>query len=145
MAVIKPFKALRPKKEFVHQIASVPYDVVSREEAFKLAEGNELSLLRVTRSEIEFDENINPYSEQVYIRAKENLHKLIDGGKLFQDTEEHLYLYKLIMGEQQQVGIAGTFSVDDYDNDVIKKHEKTRKEKEDDRTKHILTTAAQTG
>jgi uncharacterized protein (DUF1015 family) len=145
MAVIRPFKAIRPKKEVAHLVASVPYDVVNREEAANLAEGNELNFLRVTRSEIELPENLNPYDKSVYEKAKSNFEKLIKEEALIQDEDENLYVYHLTMGKQKQAGIAATFSVDDYDNDVIKKHEKTRKVKEDDRTNHIITTEAQTG
>jgi uncharacterized protein (DUF1015 family) len=145
MAIIKPFPALRPSKDNAHLVASVPYDVVDRSEAKKLAEGNPLSFLRVTRSEIELDENINPYSPDVYKKAKENLERLIQSAPLTVDTKPRFYLYKLEMDGRSQVGIAATFSVDDYDKDIIKKHEKTRKVKEDDRTNHIVTTNAQTG
>jgi uncharacterized protein (DUF1015 family) len=145
MAIIKPFPALRPSKDNAHLVASVPYDVVDRSEAKKLAEGNPLSFLRVTRSEIDLDENINPYSPDVYKKAKENLERLIQSAPLTVDTKPRFYLYKLEMDGRSQVGIAATFSVDDYDKDIIKKHEKTRKVKEDDRTNHIVTTNAQTG
>ena len=145
MAVIRPFKALRPSKESAHLVASVPYDVVNREEAASLADGNELSFLRVTRSEIELDNNINPYSNEVYNKAKENLKRLRKTAPLVIDEKPHFYIYRLIMDGTEQTGIAATFSVDDYDNNVILKHEKTRKEKEDDRTNHIVTTEAQTG
>ncbi len=145
MAVIRPFKAIRPNKEVADIVASVPYDVVNREEAAKLAEGNNLNFLRVTRSEIELPKDINPYDKSVYEKARENFKKLIDENVLIQDDKENLYIYHLTMGDQKQAGIAATFSVDDYDNDIIKKHEKTRKVKEDDRTNHIVTTEAQTG
>lgn len=101
--------------------------------------------MRVTRSEIELPPNVNPYSKEVYELAKKNLDKIIEKAPLIQDQSDRFYLYQLIMDEQSQTGIAATFSVDDYDNNVILKHEKTRKEKEDDRTNHILTTSAQTG
>jgi len=145
MAIIKPFKALRPEKNVAHLVASVPYDVVSREEAFELAEGNPISFLRVTRSEIELPPNVNPYSKEVYELAKKNLELITQKAPLIQDQNDRFYLYQLTMGDQIQTGIAATFAVDDYDNNVILKHEKTRKEKEDDRTNHILTTSAQTG
>ena len=144
MAVIRPFKAVRPKKEVAHLVASVPYDVVNREEAAELVKGNEINFLRVTRSEIELPPETNPYDKVVYEKAKENFLKLKNDAML-QDEEASFYVYHLTMGEQKQVGIAATFSVDDYDNDIIKKHEKTRKVKEDDRTNHIITTGAQTG
>ncbi len=145
MAIIKPFKALRPSKETAAKVASVPYDVVNTEEAKHAAEGNSLSFLRVTRSEIELDPNIDPYSPKVYQKAKENLQRLISQAPLKIEENEYFYLYKLEMDGRTQTGIAATFSVDDYDNDVILKHEKTRKVKEDDRTNHIVTTGAQTG
>ena len=145
MAIIKPFKALRPERNVAHLVASVPYDVVSREEAFELAEGNPISFLRVTRSEIELPPNVNPYSKEVYELAKKNLELITQKAPLIQDQNDRFYLYQLTMGDQIQTGIAATFAVDDYDNNVILKHEKTRKEKEDDRTNHILTTSAQTG
>ena len=145
MAVIKPFKALRPAKQSADKVASVPYDVVSTEEAKEIAEGNPLSFLRVTRSELELDINTDPYSKKVYSKAKENLDKLVKSAPLQVDDKAHFYIYRLIMNGRPQVGIAATFSVDDYDNNIILKHEKTRKVKEDDRTNHIVTTGAQTG
>jgi uncharacterized protein (DUF1015 family) len=145
MAVIRPFRAVRPQKDVVNLVASVPYDVVNREEAAELVKDNPINFLRTTRSEIELPDTVNAYDKIVYEKAKENLLKLIDEAPMIQDDEPNLYVYHLTMGEQKQAGIAATFSVDDYDNDVIKKHEKTRKVKEDDRTNHIVTTEAQTG
>ncbi|MCF8243229.1 MAG: DUF1015 family protein [Melioribacteraceae bacterium] len=145
MAVIRPFKAVRPIPEVSHLVASVPYDVVNREEAAEQAKDNPLNFLRVTRSEIEMDLITDPYSEEVYKKAKENFERLKKEAPLIQDETANFYVYKLVMDEQEQVGIAATFSVVDYDNDVIMKHEKTRKVKEDDRTNHIVTTEAQTG
>ena len=145
MAIIRPFNALRPVEKIAHLVASVPYDVINREEAANLAKGNPVSFLRVTRSEIEMKEKIDVYSLPVYQKAKENFERLRQEAPLIQDSSPHLYIYKLTMGNHSQVGIAATFSVDDYDTDIIKKHEKTRKIKEDDRTNHILTTEAQTG
>ena len=145
MAVIKPFKALRPDPHVVHLVASVPYDVVNKEEAAELAKDFPINFLRVTRSEIELDGDVNPYSEEVYEKAKEILERIKNTAPLVYEKEERFYLYQLKWKEQTQTGIAATFSVDDYDNDIIKKHEKTRKVKEDDRTNHIITTKAQTG
>lgn len=145
MAIVRPFSALRPHPKVAHLVASVPYDVVNKEEAAELAKGNPLSLLRVTRSEIEMTPDVDVYSKEVYQKAKENLSRLKVEAPLLTDQEPHFYIYKLTMGNHTQVGIAATFSVEDYDNDVIKKHEKTRKVKEDDRTNHILNTEAQTG
>lgn len=145
MAVIRPFKALRPKKAYAHLVASVPYDVVNTEEAKELVKGNEYSLLRVTRSEVELPDNVDHYAAEVYEHAKNNLLKLINNGILVEDEKPYFYFYRQIMNGRAQVGIAATYSVEDYKNNVIMKHEKTRKDKEDDRTRHIITTKAQTG
>jgi uncharacterized protein (DUF1015 family) len=145
MAVIRPFRALRPLTKIAPIVSSIPYDVVNREEAKEFAEGNHLSFLRITRSEIDFDNSVNPYSPEVYAKAKENLDNLRKEAPLQLDEKPHFYLYKLVMNDRPQVGICATFSVDDYDNNVILKHENTRKDKEDDRTNHIITTEAQTG
>lgn len=145
MAIIRPFNAIHPHEKVAHLVASVPYDVVNKEESAALAKGNPLSFLRVTRSEIELNNDVDHYSKEVYEKAKANFARLKTEAPLIQDDESNLYIYKLTMGNHSQVGIAATFSVEDYDNDVIKKHEKTRKVKEDDRTNHIVTTEAQTG
>lgn len=145
MAIIRAFKGLRPDPKVAHLVASVPYDVVNREEAAELCKDNPINFLRVTRSEIEMEPDTNPYSEEVYLKAKENLERLIKEAPLVTDEEPHFYLYRLIWNDVTQVGIAATFSVEDYDNDVILKHEKTRRAKEDDRTNHIVATNAQTG
>lgn len=145
MAFIRPFKALRPTQEKSQLVASVPYDVVDRAEAKLAADGNPLSYLHITRSEIDLPEVKDVYSREVYLKAKENLNKIIEQAPLMVDEKPHFYLYRLIMDGRAQTGICATFSVDDYDNDVILKHEKTRKVKEDDRTNHIITTEAQTG
>lgn len=145
MAVIRPFKAIRPVKEVAAQVASVPYDVVNREETAALVKDNPLSFLRVTRAEVELKKDVDPYAPEVYKKAKENIERLKKEAPFMQDETPHFYVYKLKWGEQEQVGIAATFSVDDYDKDVIKKHEKTRQVKEDDRTNHIITSEAQTG
>lgn len=145
MAVIRPFRALRPDPAVVQNVASVPYDVVNRQEAFELAKDYPNSYLRITRAEIELPRDVDPYSDAVYTHAKENLARICKDAPLLIEEKPSFYLYKLVMGEQEQTGITATFSVDDYENDIIMKHEKTRKEKEDDRTRHIVTTEAQTG
>lgn len=145
MAVIRPFKALRPTKENTHLVASVPYDVVNRKEAKEIVGDNELSFLHITRAEIDLPDSVDVYSKEVYEKAQENLEKIKKTAPLIVEKEAHFYLYRLIMDGREQVGITATFAVDDYDNDVILKHEKTRKVKEDDRTNHIITTRAQTG
>ena len=145
MAIIRPFKALRPTEKNAHLVSSVPYDVVNREEAKEMVGENNLSFLKITRSEIDLDNSLSAYSPEVYQKAKSNLEKLINEAPLITEDSNRFYLYRLEMDGRSQVGIGAVFSVDDYDNNVILKHEKTRKEKEDDRTNHIVTTGAQTG
>lgn len=145
MAVIRPFQSLRPEPQIASQVASVPYDVVNTEEAREYAKNFPYSFLRITRSELEFPDGQNPYEPVIYEQAKKNLIKITNEAPLIVDEVPAFYLYRLIMDGRAQIGITATFSVDDYDNNVILKHEKTRKGKEDDRTNHIVTTEAQTG
>jgi len=145
MSVIRPFRAVRPIVERAHKVASVPYDVVNTEEARAIAAHNPLSFLHVSRPEIDLADGTDIYSDEVYERAKQNYQQLIDEGTLITEEAPMLYAYRQVMGEHSQVGVVAAFSVDEYDNDLIKKHEKTRKDKEDDRTRHILTLRAQTG
>ena len=145
MAAIRPFRALRPAPEAAAQVASVPYDVVSTDEARTLAAGNPLSFLHVTRSEIDLPEGTDPYSDAVYARARENLARIRAEAPLVVEARPSVYFYRLRMGEHEQTGVAACFSVDEYDADQIKKHEKTRRDKEDDRTRHIVETRTQTG
>ncbi len=145
MAVIRPFRALRPPTERAQAVASVPYDVVNTEEASALAAGNELSFLHVSRPEIDLPAGTDLYSDAVYRKAVENFEKLIADCPLEKEAEPSLYLYRLIMGDHQQIGIVACCSVDEYDNDTIRKHERTRRDKEDDRTRHMLMLRAQTG
>lgn len=148
MAIIRPFKALRPPvipAERASQVASVPYDVVNRQEARALAEQNEYSFLHISRPEIDLPDSTDIYSEEVYVRAAQNFQLLIKAAPLKIDKTSSLYIYQLQMGSHVQTGIAATFSIDEYDTDIIRKHEKTRRDKEDDRTRHIVTLRAQTG
>ena len=145
MAIIKPFRALRPHNEYAAQVASRPYDVLNSEEARKEAEGNLLSFLHVTKSEIDLPAAIDIHTEQVYEKAKANLDALIEKKVLFQDEKPCYYIYELAWKGRTQTGLVCASSVDDYFNDVIKKHEFTRPEKEQDRINHIRTTRAQTG
>ena len=145
MATIHPFRALRPSPASAAAVSSVPYDVVSTEEARELARNNPLSFLRVTRSEIDLPPDADPYAARVYQRARENFQKLRDVAPLILEDSPSLYLYRLRMGAHQQTGVAGCFSVDEYERDVIRKHERTRRDKEDDRTRHIVELRAQTG
>lgn len=145
MAIIKPFRALRPVPDQAAQVASVPYDVVSRTEAEKLAAESSHSFLRVTRAEIDLPAESNVYAESVYLRAQDNLEKLRAQGVLIQETAQSFYIYRLLVGNQMQTAVVALCSLDEYDCGLIKKHEKTRPDKENDRTKHILATGAQTG
>jgi uncharacterized protein (DUF1015 family) len=145
MSAVFPFRALRPTSDSAPRIASVPYDVVSTEEARALVAGNPSSFLRVTRSEVDLPPETNPYDAQVYGRAARNLEDLRKQAPLVLEAEPSLYLYRLRMGLHEQIGVAGCFSLDEYDRDLVKKHERTRKDKEDDRTRHITELRAQTG
>lgn len=145
MAHVVPFRALRPTPEAANQVASVPYDVVNRKEAAELAIGNPFSFLHVSRSEIDLPESVDPYSDAVYETAATNFVKLRQDAPLVVEEEPSLYFYRLRMGSHAQIGVAGCYSIDDYDRDLIKKHERTRRDKEDDRTRHIVSLRAQTG
>ncbi|HEX8162290.1 MAG TPA: DUF1015 family protein [Pyrinomonadaceae bacterium] len=145
MAVIHPFRALRPPAAKVEQVASVPYDVVNTQEARALAGHNPLSFLHVTRPEIDLPDGTDVYSDQVYEKAGENFRQLIASCPLEREAGPSLYLYRLRMGEHVQTGVAACCSVDEYDDDLIRKHERTRPDKEDDRTRHMITLRAQTG
>lgn len=145
MAIIKPFKALKPKKELAEQVASRPYDVLNSEEAKKEAAGNNYSFLRITKSEIDLPDGIDTHSQQVYDKAKSNLELFIQNGTLYAEGKPCYYIYQLIMNGKSQTGLVCVSSVEDYFNDVIKKHELTRPEKEKDRIDHMRTIHAQTG
>jgi uncharacterized protein (DUF1015 family) len=145
VAAIYPFRALRPPVDKVEDVASVPYDVVSTEEARTLANGNPLSLLHVTRPEIDLPDGQDVYADEVYSKAKENFLNLIRDCPLELEAEPSIYLYRLRMGDHTQTGVAACVSVDEYDNDLIRKHERTRRDKEDDRTRHMMELRAQTG
>jgi len=144
MATLCPFRALRPRPADAAAIAAVPYDVVSTAEARALAEGNPLSFLRVSRAEIELPGGTDPYSPAVYERAAGNFKKLREHSLVLED-EPSLYFYRLRMGAHEQTGLAACWTLDEYDRNVIRKHEKTRRDKEDDRTRHMVALGAQTG
>jgi len=145
MAVIRPFNALRPEASRAAQVAAVPYDVVNTEEARALASGNPWSFLHVSRPEIDLPDGTPIYSDEVYAQAVRNFQQLKKECPLEVEATPSLYLYRLIMGDQEQMGVVACCSVDEYDRDIIRKHERTRRDKEDDRTRHILATRAQTG
>ena len=144
MATLHPFRALRPKESVAPGVSSVPYDVVNADEARALAAGNPISFLHVSRAEIDLPPGTDPYSEAVYRRAADAFAALKTTSLVVED-EPSLYVYRLRMGDHEQVGLAGCYSLDEYDRDVIKKHERTRRDKEDDRTRHMLALRAQTG
>jgi uncharacterized protein (DUF1015 family) len=137
MAIIKAFKGFRPIKDKVHLVASRPYDVLNTEEARVEAEGNPYSFLHVVKPEINFPPQQNPYAPEIYKKAKENFEIFVDNGVLFQDEKDSLYIYRLTMNGKSQAGIVAAAAVDDYFNNVIKKHELTRPDKEEDRKKHV--------
>ena len=143
MAKIRPFRALRPEPSLASAIASVPYDVVNAEEARALAAGNPLSFLHVSRSEIDLPAGTNPYDDLVYRTAAERFAAI--RAHMIEEPEPALYFYALRMGSHKQTGLAACYSVDEYDAGLVKKHEKTRRDKEDDRTRHITELRAQTG
>ncbi len=145
MAVIRPFRALRPQPDRAESVASVPYDVVNTDEARALADGNPLSFLHVSRPEIDLPTGTDIHSDVVYRKAVENFEKLIAECPLEKESEPSLYLYRLIMGDHEQIGLVASCSIDEYDNSKIRKHERTRRDKEDDRTRHMLMLKAQTG
>jgi uncharacterized protein (DUF1015 family) len=145
VAVIYPFRALRPPASRVAALASVPYDVVNTEEARSLAKDNPLSFLHVSRPEIDLPEGTDIYADATYAKARENFERLKRECPLEEEAEPSLYIYRLVMGDHTQTGIAAAFSVDEYDDDRIRKHERTRPDKENDRTRHTLELRAQTG
>jgi uncharacterized protein (DUF1015 family) len=145
MATIHPFRALRPRPEQASAVAAVPYDVVSTAEARALAADNPLSFLRVSRPEIELPADTDPYADAVYEAAVRNFARLRAAAPLVEEATPSVYVYRLRMGSHEQSGVAACFSVDEYERDVIRRHERTRKDKEDDRTRHIIDLRAQTG
>ena len=142
MAIFRPFKALRPPKNIADKVAAKPYDVINTQEARKEAEGNPYSLLHITRAEIDLPVGTDEHDPRVYEKAKENFLKFIENKWLIPDKEAYFYIYAQTMWGKTQYGIVGCASIDDYFNNVIKKHELTRKDKEEDRMKHVRVTNA---
>ncbi len=145
MTKIKPFKALRPKRELVHKVASLPYDVMNTKEATEMSKGNEFSFLHVSRSEIDLPEGVDVHSPSVYEKAKTSFQSFIERGVLFQEKKECYYIYSQTMTGRTQTGIVACSSIDDYFNNIIKKHEFTRPEKEQDRIEHMEALQAHVG
>jgi uncharacterized protein (DUF1015 family) len=144
MATLHPFRALRPRPSEASRTAAVPYDVVSTDEARTLAADNPHSFLRVSRAELELPPEADAYGDAVYERAAKNFERLKKDVLVLED-EPSVYLYRLRMGGHEQTGVAACYSLDEYDRDIIKKHERTRRDKEDDRTRHMIALGAQTG
>lgn len=144
MAMVKPFAALRPKPELASQICELPYDVLSSDEARAIAAGNPLSFFHVSKPEIDLSPGTDPYAPEVYAQGRENFQKLIHAGALKRDAQPGFYLYRQIMGAHTQTGLVAVASCVEYQRGVIRRHEQTRRDKEDDRLRHIETLNAQT-
>ncbi len=145
MAIVKPFRAIRPTSELADKVAALPYDVMNSDEAREMAKGNPYSFLHVDKAEIDLDPSIDPYDTRVYEQARDNLKRMIEEGTLIQDGNACFYIYKQVMDGRAQTGIVGCTSIDDYINDIIKKHEHTRADKELDRINHVDYCNANTG
>ena len=145
MAFIKPFKCIRPAADVAHKVAALPYDVYNRSEACEVVKDNPLSFLNIDRAETQFDDSVDTYADCVYEKARELLNMAIEEGVFHEDAEEAYYIYELVMDGRAQTGIVACASIDDYLNNRIKKHEKTRADKEQDRINHVDRTSAQTG
>ena len=145
MATVKPFKAIRPKARFVDKVSTLPYDVFSNKEARDYVVRNPMSFLKIVRPETAFPRNVDMYSTKVYEKARTLIRENIEKGIFVEEEKESFYIYREIMNNRSQTGLVASFAVDDYKNNVIKKHEFTRPEKEDDRTRHIDICSAQTG
>ncbi|MCA9292074.1 MAG: DUF1015 domain-containing protein [Phycisphaerales bacterium] len=145
MLRVKPFAALRPHPSLASKVASPPYDVVDTDEARAIADGNPLSFLHVVRPEIDLPDGTDIHADEVYAKAAENFRRLIDDDILVREPEPRIYLYRQVRRHQAQIGIVACCHIDDYVNNIIRKHEKTRRDKEDDRTRHVLAINANAG
>ena len=145
MAVIRPFECVRPQAEKAERVAALPYDVYNREEACREVAREPLSFLKIDRAETQFDSSVDTYAPEVYAKAKELLENAIADGTLIKDSEQAYYIYELTMDGRVQTGLVACASIDDYESNVIKKHENTRADKEVDRITHVDTLSAQTG
>lgn len=145
MALVKAFRAIRPTQEFAEKVAALPYDVMDSNEAREMVKGNPYSFLHVDKAEIDLDPSIDIYDKKVYEKARDNMRSMINEGVLQQDKNNCLYIYKQVMNDRAQVGLVGCTSIDDYINNIIKKHEFTRADKEKDRINHVDYCNANTG
>lgn len=145
MAVIRPFKGIRPIKELADKIAALPYDVMDSDEAREMVKDNPYSFLHVDKAEVDLSSDIDVYDDRVYEKAKENLDKMIENGYYVKDENPNFYIYRQVMKGRSQTGLVGCASIDDYTNNIIKKHELTREDKEMDRINHVYKCEAHTG
>ena len=145
MAIIKPFRAIRPIAEKAEKVAALPYDVMSSEEAREMVKGNPYSFLHVDKAEIDLDRSIDLYDTKVYQKAKQNMEQMVQNGIMIQDKQPLFYIYCLTMNGKSQIGLVACTSIDEYLNNTIKKHELTRADKEADRIRHVDTLNANTG
>lgn len=145
MAIIRPFNCIRPREDVASKVAALPYDVYNREEALEEVLKEPLSFLKIDRAETQFDKDFNPYDKRVYEKARDLLNEMIEQNILIEDGKNRYYIYELTMNGRSQTGIVACASIDDYLNNVIKKHEKTREDKEIDRINHVDICDAQTG
>lgn len=145
MSIIKSFACIRPKQELANQIAALPYDVYNREEAKEVVANNPYSFLKIDRAETQFEDEVDTYADCVYERAHDLLWDMVDRGEFENDESPSYYIYELTMNQRSQTGIVACASIDDYQNNVIKKHENTRADKEVDRIRHVDSCNAQTG
>jgi uncharacterized protein (DUF1015 family) len=145
MAIVKPFICVRPNEEIADKVAALPYDVYNREEATEVVKNNRYSFLNIDRAETQFDKTVDTYDDRVYLKAKELLEGMIAEGIYITDEDNSYYIYELTMDGRTQTGLVALASIDDYINNVIKKHENTRADKEADRIRHVDTCSAQTG
>jgi uncharacterized protein (DUF1015 family) len=139
---LNPFRAIRPAADLADRVAAVPYDVVNRSEAAELARGNPYSFLHIGRSDIDLPEDMDPHDPRIYSQAREALERFLAEGTLRKDRSPAIYVYQQVMDGRTQTGVVGCVHIDDYEHDIIRKHEKTRQDKEDDRTRHVLTLMA---
>ena len=145
MARVIPFRAVRPRADLVDRIAALPYDVYSRKEAYEKVKGDSYTFLRIDRPETQFPEDYDMYAPEVYGKARDMLNEMIRDGLFIEEEKEAYYVYELVMNGRSQVGIGACASVEDYDKQIIKKHENTRADKEADRIRHVDVCSAQTG
>ena len=145
MAVFRPFKAVRPKREYAARVAALPYDVMSSGEAREMVKDDPYSFLHIDRPEVDLDPSVNIYDPAVYKKAGENLKGLLTAGINVREEKPVYYIYRQIMDGRAQAGIVGCASIDDYENNIIKKHELTREDKEEDRVRHVDACNANTG